>query len=74
MIGIAPVHQGTSILGLAPLIERIRSLKVHLLGGVNVVGEVAPALQELLSTSAFIHKLNEGGDTLPDVFQANIAA
>jgi hypothetical protein len=69
LIGIAPIHHGTTLDGVTVLAEA--------LGLLDAIGEVldpvAPALMQMVVDSAFMRKLNNHTDILPGVYQANIA-
>ncbi|KAG0340403.1 hypothetical protein BG000_012051 [Podila horticola] len=69
LIGIAPIHHGTTLDGVTVLAEA--------LGLLSAIGEVldpvAPALMQMVVDSAFMKKLNNNTDILPGVYQANIA-
>jgi len=60
LIGISPINHGTTLFGVATLARDT---------GVNdaVTAQVCPACAEDVAGSAFMHKLNDGGDTLPGV-------
>lgn len=72
MIGLSAINHGTSWQGLAPILEKLKGMVKYLAFNVDVVTKAAPALQDIMSTSKFVHDLNAHGETLPDVFQANI--
>ncbi|KAG9063004.1 hypothetical protein KI688_004604 [Linnemannia hyalina] len=72
MIGLSAINHGTTWQGLAPLLEKLKEMVKFLTLNVDIVTKAAPALQDIMSTSKFIQELNAHGETLPDVFQANI--
>lgn len=68
MIGISPITHGTTLDGITTLAS-----SVGLLGLGNVgLDPFAPALMQMVVNSPFIQKLNAPGDTLANVFQANL--
>ncbi|KAF9134625.1 hypothetical protein BGW39_006390 [Mortierella sp. 14UC] len=71
IVGLSAVNHGTTAFGLEPMIEFIKSFK-WLVFDFDFLTSIAPGLQDILSTSAFIKKVNEGSDTLDSVFHANI--
>jgi triacylglycerol esterase/lipase EstA (alpha/beta hydrolase family) len=60
LIGISPVSHGTTLFGVGTLAKET---------GLNdaVTAQACPACAEDVAGSAFMHKLNDGGDTLPGV-------
>ncbi|KAG0362859.1 hypothetical protein BG005_003741 [Podila minutissima] len=69
LIGIAPIHHGTTLDGVLVLAKT-----VGLLGAMgDVLDPVAPALMQQVAGSEFMKKLNNSTDILPGVYQANIA-
>jgi len=72
MIGISAINHGTSWQGLAPIFESLKEKIKFLTLNVDLITKAAPALQDIMSTSKFVADLNAHGETLPDVFQANI--
>lgn len=62
----APPNHGTTISGLTPLHEGLPGFDEHL-------GEACGSCPEFLPGSAFLHKLNDGGDTVGDVRYTVIA-
>ncbi|KAF8942416.1 hypothetical protein BGZ47_006481 [Haplosporangium gracile] len=72
MIGLSAINHGTSWQGLAPILEKLKGMVKFLTFNVDIVTKAAPALQDIMSTSKFVKDLNVHGETLPDVFQANI--
>ncbi|KAG0276079.1 hypothetical protein BGZ95_008030 [Linnemannia exigua] len=72
MIGISAINHGTSWQGLAPMLEKLKGMVQFLTFNNDLVTKAAPALQDIMSTSQFVKDLNAHGETLPDVFQANI--
>ena len=72
MIGLSAINHGTTWQGLAPILEKLKGMVKFLTFNVDIVTKAAPALQDIMSTSKFVKDLNAHGETLPDVFQANI--
>ncbi|KAG0048789.1 hypothetical protein BGZ83_006296 [Gryganskiella cystojenkinii] len=68
MIGIAPITHGTTLHGLTTLAIALGLLDLGHVG----LDPFAPALMQLVVNSTFMQQLNAHGDTLPNVFQANI--
>jgi triacylglycerol esterase/lipase EstA (alpha/beta hydrolase family) len=60
LIGISPINHGTTLFGVGTLARET---------GVNetVTAQECPACAEDVAGSAFMHRLNDGGDTLPGV-------
>ncbi|WP_405766393.1 esterase/lipase family protein [Streptomyces sp. NBC_01538] len=59
-VGIAPSNHGTTLNGLANLLK-------HFPGAEDLLSMATPALADQVSGSAFLAKLNAGGDTVPGV-------
>ncbi|KAF9932395.1 hypothetical protein FBU30_008247 [Linnemannia zychae] len=72
IIGLSAINHGTSWQGLAPFLEKLKGFVKRMTLDVDLVTSAAPALQDIMSTSNFIADLNAHGETLSDVFQANI--
>lgn len=69
LIGTPPIHQGTTMNG-----STVFAKTLGLLGASNVfMDPVAPALMKMIVDSVFMKRLNNNIDTLPGVYQANIA-
>ncbi|KAG0048788.1 hypothetical protein BGZ83_006295 [Gryganskiella cystojenkinii] len=68
MIGISPITHGTTLGGITTLANAVGLLS---LGNVGL-DPFAPALMQMVVNSSFIQQLNAPGDTLENVFQANI--
>ncbi|MGX1881871.1 esterase/lipase family protein [Streptomyces sp. NPDC055287] len=66
LIGIAPDNRGTTLLGLAKLLP-------HFPGAGDLLTAKTPGLADQISGSAFLTRLNEGGDTVPGVRYTVIA-
>ncbi|MFF3752799.1 esterase/lipase family protein [Streptomyces sp. NPDC002018] len=66
LIGIAPDNHGTTLLGLTRLLP-------YFPGVGHLLNEKTPALADQVAGSAFLTKLNEGGDTVPGVRYTVIA-
>ncbi|KAF9359752.1 hypothetical protein BGX26_011525 [Mortierella sp. AD094] len=69
MVGISPINHGTTLDGIATIAQ---ALKIFY-PAQPIFDSFAPAFYELVSTSAFIAKLNAGGDVAPGVIHSNIA-
>ncbi|KAG0082962.1 hypothetical protein BGZ92_011201 [Podila epicladia] len=68
MIGISPVTHGATLSGIETLARAI-GLREFSRASLDLA---APALMQMVTDSEFMKKLNDKGDTLPGVFQANI--
>lgn len=66
LVGIAPDHHGTTLAGLARLLP-------HFPGAGHLLSTATPALADQLVGSAFLTRLNAGGDTVPGVRYTVIA-
>ncbi|MFB6985154.1 esterase/lipase family protein [Streptomyces sp. NPDC056178] len=66
MIGIAPDNHGTTLLGLTKLLP-------YFPGAEDLLNANTPGLADQVAGSAFITKLNAGGDTVPGVRYTVIA-
>ncbi|MEW1548933.1 esterase/lipase family protein [Streptomyces tsukubensis] len=66
LIGIAPSNRGTDLLGLTRLLR-------HFPGAEDAIGTTPPALTDQIAGSAFLTRLNAGGDTVPGVRYTVIA-
>ncbi len=60
LVGIAPDNHGTTLLGLTRLLP-------HFPGAEDLIKATTPGLADQIAGSAFLTKLNEGGDTVPGV-------
>ncbi|MFF9476511.1 esterase/lipase family protein [Streptomyces roseolus] len=60
LVGIAPDNHGTTLLGLTRLLP-------HFPGAEDLITSSTPGLADQIAGSAFLTKLNEGGDTVPGV-------
>ncbi|MGW0832877.1 esterase/lipase family protein [Streptomyces prunicolor] len=65
-VGIAPDNHGTTLNGLTKLLP-------YFPGAEDVIASAAPALADQVAGSAFLTKLNAGGDTVPGVHYTVIA-
>jgi triacylglycerol esterase/lipase EstA (alpha/beta hydrolase family) len=65
-VGIAPDNHGTTLDGLAKLLP-------YFPGAEDVISATTPALADQIAGSAFLTKLNAGGDTVPGVHYTVIA-
>lgn len=66
LVGIAPSNHGSTLNGLANLLA-------YFPGAADLLSEATPALADQTAGSAFLTKLNEGGDTVPGVKYTVIA-
>lgn len=66
LVGIAPNNHGTTLSGLANLLP-------YFPGAQDLLSTATPALAQQMAGSAFMTKLNEGGDTVPGVRYTVIA-
>ncbi|WP_338675646.1 alpha/beta fold hydrolase [Streptomyces sp. SCSIO 30461] len=66
LIGLAPDNHGTTLHGLAGLLK-------YFPGAAHLLNTATPALADQIAGSAFLTKLNEGGDTVPGVQYTVIA-
>jgi triacylglycerol esterase/lipase EstA (alpha/beta hydrolase family) len=60
LVGIAPSNHGTTLNGLAQLLD-------YFPGAGDLLSQNTPALADQTAGSPFLTKLNEGGDTVPGV-------
>ncbi|MFJ8062053.1 esterase/lipase family protein [Streptomyces sp. NPDC096142] len=65
-VGIAPDNHGTTLNGLTKLLP-------YFPGAEDVIASAAPGLADQVAGSAFLTKLNAGGDTVPGVHYTVIA-
>ena len=65
-VGIAPDNHGTTLDGLTELLP-------YFPGAEDVISSAAPGLADQVAGSAFLAKLNAGGDTVPGVHYTVIA-
>ncbi|NWF28617.1 alpha/beta fold hydrolase [Streptomyces sp. PKU-EA00015] len=66
LVGIAPSNHGTTLGGLTKLLP-------YFPGAADLLNEHTPALADQVAGSAFLTKLNAGGDTVPGVRYTVIA-
>ncbi|WP_455354659.1 esterase/lipase family protein [Streptomyces sp. SYSU K217416] len=66
LIGLAPDNHGTTLMGLTKLLP-------YFPGAEDLLSTATPALADQVAGSAFLTKLNEGGDTVPGVRYTVIA-
>ncbi|GAA1009369.1 lipase [Streptomyces sp. F-3] len=66
LVGIAPSNHGTTLHGLTNLLP-------YFPGAADLLKATTPALADQVAGSAFLTKLNEGGDTVPGVRYTVIA-
>ncbi|WP_149180606.1 triacylglycerol lipase [Streptomyces sp. TRM49041] len=66
LVGLAPDNHGASLMGLTRLLP-------YFPGAADLISEKTPALADQVPGSAFLQKLNEGGDTVPGVRYTVIA-
>ncbi|MCX4822056.1 alpha/beta fold hydrolase [Streptomyces sp. NBC_01142] len=60
LVGLAPDNHGTTLLGLAKLLP-------YFPGAEDLLSNATPGLADQMAGSAFLTKLNAGGDTVPGV-------
>jgi hypothetical protein len=60
LVGIAPINHGTTLSGLTGLLP-------YFPGIADLLTTNTPALADQVAGSAFLTRLNEGGDTVPGV-------
>ncbi|KAF9301758.1 hypothetical protein BGZ74_006312 [Mortierella antarctica] len=69
MVGIAPITHGTTLSGIVTF-----GKAVGLFNPVQSISDaIAPSFYQMVNTSPFIAKLNQGGDSIPGVIHSNIA-
>ncbi|MGW0753232.1 esterase/lipase family protein [Streptomyces sp. NPDC002587] len=66
LVGLAPDNHGTTLLGLTQLLP-------YFPGAEDLISTATPGLADQIAGSAFLTKLNEGGDTVPGVKYTVIA-
>jgi triacylglycerol esterase/lipase EstA (alpha/beta hydrolase family) len=66
LVGIAPDNHGTDLNGLAKLLP-------YFPGAADLLSKATPGLADQMAGSAFLTKLNAGGDTVPGVHYTVIA-
>ncbi|GGT41189.1 esterase/lipase family protein [Streptomyces purpureus] len=66
LVGLGPDNHGTTLSGLTSLLE-------HFPGAADLISEKTPGLADQIAGSAFLTKLNAGGDTVPGVTYTVIA-
>ncbi|MFG2711451.1 esterase/lipase family protein [Streptomyces goshikiensis] len=66
LIGLAPDNHGTTLSGLTQLLP-------YFPGAEDLISEATPGLADQIAGSAFVTKLNAGGDTVPGVKYTVIA-
>ncbi|MEI5010274.1 alpha/beta fold hydrolase [Streptomyces sp. PmtA] len=66
LIGLAPDNHGTTLHGLTGLLK-------YFPGAADLLDSATPGLADQMAGSAFLTKLNEGGDTVPGVRYTVIA-
>ncbi|MDQ0953626.1 triacylglycerol esterase/lipase EstA (alpha/beta hydrolase family) [Streptomyces phaeochromogenes] len=66
LVGIAPDNHGTTLNGLTQLLDTFP-------GAADLLSTATPALADQVAGSAFLTKLNAGGDTVPGVRYTVIA-
>ncbi|MEV0557303.1 alpha/beta fold hydrolase [Streptomyces sp. NPDC050597] len=66
LVGIAPDNHGTTLNGLTQLLDAFP-------GAADLLSTATPALADQVAGSAFLTKLNAGGDTVPGVRYTVIA-
>ncbi|MFI5547524.1 esterase/lipase family protein [Streptomyces sp. NPDC051815] len=66
LVGLAPDNHGTTLLGFTKLLP-------YFPGAEHLIGTATPGLADQIAGSAFLQKLNAGGDTVPGVKYTVIA-
>ncbi|MEU2112915.1 alpha/beta fold hydrolase [Streptomyces sp. NPDC019507] len=66
LVGLAPDNHGTTLHGLTGLLK-------YFPGAADLLNSATPGLADQMAGSAFLTKLNEGGDTVPGVRYTVIA-
>ncbi|MFE0578769.1 esterase/lipase family protein [Streptomyces sp. NPDC058874] len=66
LVGLAPDNHGTTLLGFTKLLP-------YFPGAGDLISSATPGLADQIAGSAFLQKLNEGGDTVPGVKYTVIA-
>ncbi|TLQ46814.1 esterase/lipase family protein [Streptomyces marianii] len=66
LVGLAPDNHGTTLHGLSGLLK-------YFPGAADLLNSATPGLADQMAGSAFLTKLNEGGDTVPGVRYTVIA-
>lgn len=66
LVGLAPDNHGTTLLGLTKLLPFFP-------GAEDLISTATPGLADQIAGSAFLNKLNAGGDTVPGVKYTVIA-
>ncbi|MFG2875771.1 esterase/lipase family protein [Streptomyces sp. NPDC048337] len=66
LVGLAPDNHGTTLSGLTQLLP-------YFPGAEDLISSATPGLADQIAGSAFLQKLNEGGDTVPGVKYTVIA-
>ncbi|WKV74845.1 alpha/beta fold hydrolase [Streptomyces sp. PCS3-D2] len=66
LVGLAPDNHGTTLLGFTKLLP-------YFPGAGDLISSATPGLADQIAGSAFLQKLNEGGDTVPGVRYTVIA-
>ncbi|KAG0028521.1 hypothetical protein BGZ81_004637 [Podila clonocystis] len=69
MIGVSPINHGTT---LSNIVTVAKAFGVFTAGQATF-DKIAPSFYQMVNTSPFIAKLNEGGDVAPGVITSNIA-
>ncbi|MEV0263284.1 alpha/beta fold hydrolase [Streptomyces sp. NPDC050617] len=67
LVGIAPDNHGTTLSGLTKLLN-------YFPGAADAIGHFTPGLTDQVAGSAFLNRLNAGGDTVPGVRYTVIAS
>ncbi|KAF9391976.1 hypothetical protein CPC16_003735 [Podila verticillata] len=69
MIGVSPINHGTT---LSNIVTVAKAFGVFNSGQVTL-DKIAPSFYQMINTSPFIAKLNQGSDVAPGVITSNIA-
>ncbi|KAF9583837.1 hypothetical protein BGW38_008367 [Lunasporangiospora selenospora] len=68
MVGISAINQGTNLSGIV-IFAKVLGLFTP---SQPIFDAIAPSFYQMVDTSAFMAKLNKGGDTAPGVIHSNI--
>ncbi|KAI1309517.1 hypothetical protein EDD11_004066 [Mortierella claussenii] len=69
MVGISPINHGTTLDGITTIAQALRIFNP----AQPIFDSFAPSFYQMVNTSPFIAKLNEGGDIAKGVIHSNIA-
>ncbi|KAF8984484.1 hypothetical protein BGZ46_007948 [Entomortierella lignicola] len=69
MVGISAINHGTTLDGIATIAKALQIFNP----AAPIFNSFAPSFYEMVTSSAFMDKLNAGGDVSPGVIHSNIA-